>query len=480
MYCKDCGAQIPDGTKECPRCGSKTAFEMKDLLTKENAELLIAFTGLVPLAISIMGAILGILDFLLIFRIIIALIEILAMLITLAAAGAAGYFAYKSSSLRNTQGYYAIGIGAFSFILMILILSDHSIFILNLICAILALDVISRVVIQKTGLASPLNFAADYAVYKTYIDKVTAASKMEKGMQAAAASNPNSSYFDGKGIDCLGYMIIYILFSSVTLGLATPWLQCMLVGWRISHTVINGRRLTFTGKGDQLLVLWIKWVLLSLVTLGIYAYFAYVDYLKWEAKHTFFEDEHPAQGSENPGSVFDGNTFEYIGTALLGGLLTMFTLCIGFPWAACMLQKWKMKHTVISGYRLSFDGNGLQYLGESIIIAFFSLITLGIYSYWGIVRLNKWIYRHTFIDVPAAVGAGAAGPMAYQGYQGNVPPSPYGQSPQYGQPQYGAQTPQYGQPPQYGGQPQITNNGADKNIYDPKSFDNGNVDLNKH
>ena len=43
---------------------------------------------------------------------------------------------------------------------------------------------------------------------------------------------------------------------------------------------------------------------------------------------------------------------------MLAFLLTFFTFDFGFPWALCMKQNWKAKHTLIDGKRLQFTGNG--------------------------------------------------------------------------------------------------------------------------
>ena len=56
-------------------------------------------------------------------------------------------------------------------------------------------------------------------------------------------------------------------------------------------------------------------------------------------------------------SYFDGGLLQQIGWTLLGSLLTICTFGICLPWAVCMLENWKVKHTVIEGKRLCFDGS---------------------------------------------------------------------------------------------------------------------------
>ena len=50
-------------------------------------------------------------------------------------------------------------------------------------------------------------------------------------------------------------------------------------------------------------------------------------------------------------SYFDGGLLQLIGWKILGGLITMFTLGICYPWALCMIYDWQTKHTVLDGRR---------------------------------------------------------------------------------------------------------------------------------
>lgn len=75
-------------------------------------------------------------------------------------------------------------------------------------------------------------------------------------------------------------------------------------------------------------------------------------------------------------SYFDGNAFQYLGWFLLGTLLTLVTLGIGFPWATCMLYRWEAQHTYIGGNQLRFTGTGLQLLGVWLIIEVLSVFAV--------------------------------------------------------------------------------------------------------
>ena len=65
-------------------------------------------------------------------------------------------------------------------------------------------------------------------------------------------------------------------------------------------------------------------------------------------------------------SYFDGGILYYIGYSILAAIICGLTFGIATPWAVCMMQNWKTKHTVVDGQRLYFDGNGAQLFGNWI------------------------------------------------------------------------------------------------------------------
>lgn len=93
--------------------------------------------------------------------------------------------------------------------------------------------------------------------------------------------------------------------------------------------------------------------------------------------------------------TFNGGAGSYFGTSILAMILTSVTLGFGYPWALCMMQKWRCEHTFIQGRQLSFVGTGGEFLGQWIKWFLLTIITLGIYSFWLVPALNKWIAEHT-------------------------------------------------------------------------------------
>ena len=94
------------------------------------------------------------------------------------------------------------------------------------------------------------------------------------------------SKFTGGLLGMIGIGILQAIIAIFTLGLALPWAVCIKEYWYASHTIIDGRQLTFDGKGVQLFGNYIKWFLLTIVTLGIYAFWLSIKMKQWVIKHT--------------------------------------------------------------------------------------------------------------------------------------------------------------------------------------------------
>lgn len=96
------------------------------------------------------------------------------------------------------------------------------------------------------------------------------------------------SRFDGGLLSLICHNILATLGTVLTLGIAYPWMLCMLMRWETRHTIIDGHRLRFDGTGGQLIGKWIVWLLLTIVTIGIYAFWLPIRVKQWTVKHTHF------------------------------------------------------------------------------------------------------------------------------------------------------------------------------------------------
>jgi len=91
---------------------------------------------------------------------------------------------------------------------------------------------------------------------------------------------------------------------------------------------------------------------------------------------------------------FDGGAATYVGTALLGGLITILTLSICYPFAVVLMQRWKAKHSYIDGRRLVFTGSALGLWGNWLKWLLLCIVTFGVYSFWVAPRLTRWKWEH--------------------------------------------------------------------------------------
>ncbi len=98
----------------------------------------------------------------------------------------------------------------------------------------------------------------------------------------------DDSYFDGGLFELIGWSILGGLITFFTFGICYPWALCMVYGWRVNHTVIDGRRLRFTGSAMSLFAHWIKWLILLFITFGIYGFWLGIALEKWKVKNTTF------------------------------------------------------------------------------------------------------------------------------------------------------------------------------------------------
>ena len=76
---------------------------------------------------------------------------------------------------------------------------------------------------------------------------------------------------------CLWMPIVAVL----SLGLAMPFLVCIIMRWVCDNSVVSGKHYRFTGSAGDLFGTWIKWLLLSLVTFGIYSFWAARNMIRW-------------------------------------------------------------------------------------------------------------------------------------------------------------------------------------------------------
>ena len=227
---------------------------------------------------------------------------------------------------------------------------------------------------------------------------------MEENQVLNVQNNENSrkSYFDGGVLGYLGWKIVGTVITAITFGICFPFAACWMYEWEAKHTVIDGRRLKFCGTAGGFFVTWLLCLVLSIITLGIYVFYVPIKLQKWREANTFFEDELTEYDSEQKlkfekVSSFDGGFWQYFGWVLLGFIITVCTLGIGFPVAVKMIYSWQQRHKIYCKKRCIFDGTAAGLFGTWILYIFLTIITCGIFSLCIPVKIKSWIVKHTHL-----------------------------------------------------------------------------------
>lgn len=198
------------------------------------------------------------------------------------------------------------------------------------------------------------------------------------------------SYFDGGYFGYIGYSLLVGFVTLITLGIAFPWMCCVMERWKAKHTVVCGKRQYFDGTGIQLIGKFLLWSFLTIITFGIYGFWMSLAIKKWVTKHTHFV------GEQDDNSYFDGGILGLIGTNILAAIVLLVPF-VGFAWSNVIKLKWERSHTVIDSRRLIFTGTVGQYFLKYLLWGFLTGITFGIFALFMPVK-NLRLEAETTID----------------------------------------------------------------------------------
>lgn len=121
-------------------------------------------------------------------------------------------------------------------------------------------------------------------------------SRSEENYKSQTTSQPQSIRFielvskSNIGAFSLYFRLLAVaLVSTITLGIANPWMEVWLLKWIASKTSIDEKTLEYRGSGGKLFVNKLKWTLLFIVTLGIYGFWIPSKILKYHISQLHFE-----------------------------------------------------------------------------------------------------------------------------------------------------------------------------------------------
>lgn len=115
--------------------------------------------------------------------------------------------------------------------------------------------------------------------------------------------------------------------------------------------------------------------------------------------------------------VFDGGVLGYLGTRVLGALVSVLTLGFGFPLALVLVQRWNARHLTVGGRRLVFTGRAGDLFPEWRRSWPLIVVTVGVYAFSVVPKVRSWVWDHTDYEAvwqlePAPATAYAERPLA--------------------------------------------------------------------
>lgn len=233
-------------------------------------------------------------------------------------------------------------------------------------------------------------------------------------------NNSSQSQYSGSYKGLLGRVVLLLLISFGSVGIAVPWAIALVYRWFISNVKIDERQLVYKGVGKTLFPSWILVWLVSAGTVGILAFVgwrSFGDYGHFES-HSFaapfffmvvlavvifvalgawfhlkatkilIHDTH-FEGEEEKNSSFGASYLQFIGKHIVFGLRLLVTLGIGLSWALDYLVSWAMGQTKIDDTPLKYTA-GSSFLKKWL-------------PYWALlvaIWIAQWIteeydYSHT-------------------------------------------------------------------------------------
>jgi len=89
------------------------------------------------------------------------------------------------------------------------------------------------------------------------------------------------SKFSGGVLQIFLFSICAPILLVISLGLATPYVVCIVIRWICDNSSISGKRYRFKGTAGGLFGRWIKWYLLTIITIGIYGFWSIRNQIGW-------------------------------------------------------------------------------------------------------------------------------------------------------------------------------------------------------
>ncbi len=189
--------------------------------------------------------------------------------------------------------------------------------------------------------------------------------------------------FKGSGGQYFGTVFIHLfLLGIITFGIYSAWAWVRLLKLKASHTLIDGKEVSFQGTGGELFGLVLIQGFLTFLTFGLYGPWALCRYFDWRAENTVVK-EIPSQFTGTGGSLFLLYLVHLI-------LLPIVTLGLYYFWGLYRLYAWKEEHTKYGGEETSFGAGFGEFIKVGVISWILNTLTLNIFTPWSLCMLYRW------------------------------------------------------------------------------------------
>ena len=196
------------------------------------------------------------------------------------------FFGLYNIVYSRFQMSYMMG-GWLSFIPRHILFTSGGRFIFNL--SLVIVSILFRLVLVAPTFvifAGYMQFFKKQEITST-VNENTTSEKIQNPVSVAPTSFGNLSLskmmleFKGGVLPIFLFPFWFVPFMGITLGLALPWIICIVIRWVCENTTIGGKQLAFKGTGGGLFGRYIGWSLLTIITFGIYGYWATRNYIRW-------------------------------------------------------------------------------------------------------------------------------------------------------------------------------------------------------
>ncbi len=217
--------------------------------------------------------------------------------------------------------------------------------------------------------------------------------------------------FDGPWTDLLEISLKNLILRILTLGIYHPWARVNVRRFMWKHFTLGDDRFEFTGNGQELFIGFLKLVggLMIFWSVGVAVqflipsllpvwqvlvgmlYFVLIPFFIYSARRYLLSR-----------TTWRGIRFglsrvrtEYMQAFIIGGVVTILTLGLGWPWARFRNHKILTDATLYGGMPLRFDGDLREYYIIHLKALVLIPLTLGIYLPWFVAELANYNFKHT-------------------------------------------------------------------------------------